>query len=531
MARLDSTALEALFDEVADRDATDVDRYLASACSDPQVRRQVKLLLAHDRADDDHLLAPAHDLLVEAMRQRLGGANAKGNDALPERIGRFRVQERIGSGAMGVVYAGYDEVLDRRVALKLLHGETATSAWLMREGQALGRVAHPNVVTIYEVGEHDGHVFLAMELVEGPTLRAWLAEERRAFGEVLRVLLDVGRGLAAVHEAGLMHRDFKPDNVLIGRDGRPKIVDFGIAGLAEAATPERSAAAQVHSLEQTIARAGFPAGTPAYMAPEVLAGDRATAASDQWSFCAALYRAAYGRAPFPVADPSIEAYARRLTEGPADAPPRRADVPSWLAPILLRGLERDPARRFGSIAELLAAIERRLPRDPDLDPGVVRDDVRVIRVAVLLTAVVSLLAVGAGVLAVEPATMAIVSATLLATELVLISMRWRSLAQNFFGRRSAALLVGTTFVIFLHRLLALRMETQMERILVVDLLLIAMVYGFAALAIQRWIASLSVVALVAAAVGAYWPTWTIPAFLVGALGTFLVVTIDSFRQP
>lgn len=531
MATLDPRRVEALFDAVVDLEEGEARRHLAAACADaPHVRRQVELLLAQDRSAGADDLTPIPALLLEALREGAHAAPER-EPAQPTHLGRFRVLDRLGAGASGVVYAGHDESLDRRVALKLLRGEMPARDWLLREGQALGRVTHPNVVTVYEVGEHAGGIYLAMELVEGPTLRAWLGEERRSFAEVLRMFMQVGEGLVAVHAAGLMHRDFKPDNVLVGRDGRPQIADFGIASLVEAADPPRGHDLPPgQALEVTIARGGHLAGTPAFMAPEVLAGARATAASDQWSFCAALYRAAYGSHPFPMGDGDVAAFARRVNEGPAPTPPRRADVPLWLAPILLRGLARDPADRFASQGALLAAIERKLPRDPELDPLVVRRDIYILRLAVLLTAIFAGLVIVAWPLPIVPATLAFVTSAILATELVVITIRWRSLAQNLFGRRSAGIMVSASGATLLHRLLALRMETPFEQILAVDLLLLGLVYFFAAMAIDRWIAALAVTATAAATVAVLWPAVAVPAFVVGTLGTFLVVTADAYRR-
>jgi len=147
----------------------------------------------------------------------------------PERFGRFVLLDEAGAGAMGVVYAAYDRELDRRVALKVLHGRRVTDPdRIRREAVAMAQVSHPNVVQIYEVGEHEGQLFIAMEFVDGQTLTGWQAGVDD-WAEIVRVYVDVGRGLAAAHAAGLVHRDFKPDIVLVGVDGRPRVIDFGLA--------------------------------------------------------------------------------------------------------------------------------------------------------------------------------------------------------------------------------------------------------------------------------------------------------------
>ena len=194
-------------------------------------------------------------------------------------VGRYLVLERSGEGAMGVVYAAYDPELDRKLALKLLRpsGEQAEAAEqrrarLQREARALARLSHPHVVTVFDVGTWGEQVFIAMEWVDGVTLRQWLAERPRDWREVLEVLLHAGEGLAAAHATGLVHRDFKPDNVLVGRDGRVRVSDFGLARPvdAQAPSPGMAPARGAESL-----RSGALAGSPAYMAPEQRAGGAA----------------------------------------------------------------------------------------------------------------------------------------------------------------------------------------------------------------------------------------------------------------
>lgn len=215
-----------------------------------------------------------------------------GADGAP-RVGRLVIRAQLGAGAMGSVFAAYDPRLDRQVAVKLLRpGSAGTNQRLLAEARALGRLAHPNVVTVFDADEVDGAVHVVMELAPGVTLRAWLAE-RRGWRELVTVLGQVADGLAAAHRAGLVHRDVKPDNVVIGPD-RARLVDFG---LAEPSAPEGDARGPTAT-----------AGTPRYMAPEVLRGAPADAASDQWSFGVTL-----DEALGPAAD--------------------RADVPAWLSAI------------------------------------------------------------------------------------------------------------------------------------------------------------------------------------------------------
>src|SRR5207244_1060660 len=179
---------------------------------------------------------------------------------------------QLGEGGMGVVYKAFDPELDRQVALKLLHtGEGAASERLLREAQALARLSHPNVVAVHDVGTFGAHVFIAMELVEGLTLRQWLTAEKKPLpGEIIDVLLAAGEGLAAAHRAGLVHRDFKPDNVLLSKDGRVKVTDFGLAREGVRRMPRNPT--NPGSSPPTVTRTGVVVGTPKYMAPEQLGG-------------------------------------------------------------------------------------------------------------------------------------------------------------------------------------------------------------------------------------------------------------------
>ena len=260
-----------------------------------------------------------------------------------ELVGRFVIRERLGSGGMGLVYAAYDPELDRRVALKLIRvdGDSPESqARMIKEAQATARVQHPNVVALHEVGRFGGSVFLAMELVEGKSLRAWLKEKVRTAEEVLPIMIQAGQGLAAAHGAGIIHRDFKPANVLVGRDGRVRITDFG---LARRMTVETHLSGE-RGLAPLSLRTRF-AGTPAYMAPEQLHGDFVDVSTDQYSFCVTLFEALTGRRPTAVSDEDSNALGdewRRL--------------PRALVAPLRRGLARDRQRRFSSMTELLAAI-------------------------------------------------------------------------------------------------------------------------------------------------------------------------------
>lgn len=427
------------------------------------------------------------------------------------RLGRFYVLHKLGEGAMGAVYVAYDEQLDRRVALKLLHRGAVAHSWLLREGKALARLAHPNVVAVHDVGEHEGRVFLAMELVTGPTLRGWLAAGQRPFSELIQVFLQAGRGLAAAHEAGLVHRDFKPDNVLIGADGRARVADFGISVLTEEGPDAQDRM-----------------GTPAYMAPEQISGDGASEASDQWAFCVTLYRAAYGVPPFPMGD--LAEIARSVLRDAPRPPPRSPDVPGWLAPILLRGLQRDPEARYDSMHELLNAISRNLPGDPELDPTPVRGQRAMVSAALtvmslggaglmltdegarLLTRPLALVGVGLGFLAICSAVVAAL---------------WEKFGRIRYGRRIAGILVLGVAALCGHRLASVALGASAAQVLVGDAILISLLFGVLAVVDEPWLGWLSAVAATAALFGALLPAHAATAFGLAGLATAVVMGVRT----
>lgn len=296
-----------------------------------------------------------------ALADKVRGRLFEGAPATPEAIARFEVEKVLGEGGMGVVYLGRDARLDRPVALKLLHdADTEGVVDLEAEAQAMAKLSHPNVAHVYEVGEHEGRVFVAMEYVDGPTLRRWLSEAEPSRDEILERFIQAGRGLAAAHAQGIVHRDFKPDNVLIGSDGRVRVVDFGLARAAMIPTvhpddlaPDDLAPDDLAPDDQQRTRV---AGTPGYMAPEQLRGRKASAATDQFAFCVSLHEALVGKRPFrssSVASLVEEVEARELTV-PAGVPPH-------IRQALARGLAPEPSARFPSMAELLAALKPASP--------------------------------------------------------------------------------------------------------------------------------------------------------------------------
>ncbi|MEX1366078.1 MAG: serine/threonine-protein kinase, partial [Nannocystaceae bacterium] len=280
------------------------------------------------------------------------------------KIGRYTVRSRVGSGAAGVVYAAHDPQLDREVALKVLRADlgmpsSRAAQWLAREAKILARLSHPNVVPVYDVGEDEGRVFIALELVRGRSLRPWMAEPH-AWPEVVEVFAQAARGLAAAHAAGLVHRDFKPENVLLGDDGRVRVSDFGIARrlvpTVDEVTEPESGGDPGPSASASMASQRY-AGTPGYMAPEQFLGDPVDARTDQFGLCVALHEALYGERPF--AGGTRAGLAANVIAGRRRPGPRTAGVPTWLDRVVARGLEVEPDRRYPSMDALLDDLERR----------------------------------------------------------------------------------------------------------------------------------------------------------------------------
>ena len=276
------------------------------------------------------------------------------------RFGRYLVLDWLGAGGMGVVYSAYDPELDRRVALKVLRNDGAGHGdrlpirdLLLGEAQAMAQLAHPNVVTVFDVGSVDDRVFIAMELVEGQTLAKWLRAQRRKPSEIIAMFLAAGNGLAAAHAAGLIHRDFKPDNVLVSNDGRVRVTDFGLARSAPREPFEATVRGAAGSSHETSAPQTGMVGTLAYMAPEQYLKRSADARADQFSFAVALYEALHGERPFASPPFTIEGWAAHHL---ADTMRRRSGVPTALRQVLLRALSPEPDDRYLSMTELLAAL-------------------------------------------------------------------------------------------------------------------------------------------------------------------------------
>ena len=333
--------------------------------------------------DDPRLAFPSNELnegvaaFVRNQNRRHAHAKLFGSPQRAEFLGHFRLLQLIGQGGMGVVYSALDEVLNRKVAIKLVQTQEHARGRLLRESQALARLSHPNVVQIYEVGEATSPVepsmggedtengdgpkqiplaFIVMELIDGVSLDVWLAEPRSR-AEILSTFISAGRGLAAAHAVGLVHRDFKPQNVMLGNDGRIRVMDFGlarydserdttVASIEELDEPEGLASelTQEHNL----------LGTPVYMAPEQLSRETAGTTSDQFGFCVALYEALYGQRPFVSS--SFAELRRAVCAGEIEPAPKTTTVPTWLRRVLVRGLAVERGERWPSMDALLDAL-------------------------------------------------------------------------------------------------------------------------------------------------------------------------------
>ncbi|MBL4689235.1 MAG: protein kinase [Nannocystaceae bacterium] len=350
-----------------------------------QSKRWLRGVRAHVKA---RLFGASDDVNVGAAQTFAASDSSPAKRTLmvePSRIGRFVVIKRIGQGGMGVIYAAYDDLLDRKVAVKLLRPDgdlgpgTDGRARLMREAQALARLSHESVIAVYDVGTYEDQVYVAMEFVDGSTLGAWQSELNRRWREILDTYLASGRGLAAAHAAGIVHRDFKPDNVLVRKDGAVRVVDFGLARREhEGPTPKDEVltalgdgsgeirieladlvTSTIVATEQSppgpaLTRTGVIMGTPAYMAPEQHLGIRADARSDQFSYCVALYEALYGFRPFPGAD--LPTLRKNVLTGNLQDPPKYTDIPPRVHAVLARGLSVSPDLRHASMESLLEAL-------------------------------------------------------------------------------------------------------------------------------------------------------------------------------
>ena len=387
--------IERLFDIAVDLSLEAQAEFLDKECGhDVDLKHELMTLLANDnRATHSQLkkLERVVALNVSPMELEPGVPSWVNPGAS---INQYVLVRKLGSGGMGTVFLAQDTKLDRKVAIKLVRGTASSTAnadgQLLQEAKTMAQLSHPNVVQVYEVGACQGHDYVAMEYVRGTTLRGWLDSianlgRRARQRQVLRQFLGAGRGLEAAHKAGLVHCDFKPDNVMVGDDGRPRVGDFGLARLVASRVwvpsslpigdgpPGTHDEAEISPIAETIpvlesetdasrAKAsrvltagGMIVGTPQYMSPEQWRGHLADSRSDQFGFCVALYEALYGKPPYP--GDSCSELMDSVTNGKLEPPPRHADVPAPVRKALLQGLMLEPADRFPDMSALLHALE------------------------------------------------------------------------------------------------------------------------------------------------------------------------------
>lgn len=478
---------------------------------------------------------------------------------------------------MGVVLVGRDETLDREVAVKLVKpGQKAEAARLrlLREAQAMAKVAHPNVVAVYEAGLHDDGVYIAMELVHGQALDQWLKKPRTVV-EILITFVQAGRGLAAAHAKGIIHRDFKPANVLVGDDNRTRVGDFGLARAASSAdvdpdatgpdpaavtasglpatdvtapeapdagttapatpdarvrrglaanagtAPASSAAGSGNYLSAELTNKGAMLGTPAYMSLEAFRG-KATALSDQWSFAVALYRALFGVAPF--VGEGVFGLFEAVAKGPLPSPPSASasneEVPPRVTAAILKALAREPSERFPSMEAFVAEIERELRRDPDHDPERSRKQRRTIAIVITAFGLVSGTAIG---LRTHFGQALDVRGVFLQAALALIvisgaAFRYReTFLRDAHGRRIITLLFAMMGAITLHRSVAILEDAPLLPTLRSDAIIGAALTVYGSVVLERWLA------IPAALFGVFLVvSFIVPAYSVAAFGMAIV---------
>ncbi|MEM9456492.1 MAG: serine/threonine-protein kinase [Myxococcota bacterium] len=370
--------------------STKTDEYWAPTRTRPeQIHRDRSGPVALRRLDGISSEEPASDPVADTDLPNGEGWTER-PDQWPDQIGRFQILGQLGRGSMGKVFEGYDETLDRKVAVKLLHEGAGGQRRqrLLREAQALARLSHPNVVGVYDAGEHDGQLYVAMELVDGQTLWDW-QKTPRPWSDCLRIYMAAGRGLAAAHAQGIVHRDFKPANCILDLEGRVKVLDFGLARgvdedddlaseregstiegnatpvLTQAETQAETQAKtqasrsnpELSALLQQLTRTGATLGTPAYMAPEQASGRPTDARGDQFSFCVALYEALYAERPF-AGNPGLALAAGQEPSFDAKSPSGLPAVPGWLQAVLRRGLSARRQDRFATMNDLLTTLDR-----------------------------------------------------------------------------------------------------------------------------------------------------------------------------
>ena len=409
-----------------------------------------------------------------------------------------------------MVFAAYDEQLDRKVAVKLLHPRGLEQGMqrqrVLREAQAMARVSHPNVVHVYDVGELGSQIFIAMEYVEGMTLADWQQKRPGSWREILALYRQAGKGLLAAHQTGLVHRDFKPENVLVDKEGCARVADFGLARLQGEPTPElRPPAPRISQpvLQSPLTATGTLSGTPGYMSPEQFRCEPADSRSDQFSFCVALYEALYHQRPFKgetIAEVAAEVLAGRLLP-----PPANSIVPIEIASALARGLAVAPENRFPTLTELLAALNIEGERDPAGG--------RAARVR--LSAIVGIVTIVVGILSwlrnrnhvITMRELTVVMGMVVLMLVVTITAYRKSLFNNSFHRGLTLLTLSCVMILFSMRAMAWHLGIDALKYYPLDLLLLAGTFVLYAVQYMPTLWGFVAIIITAALASAHWPQY------------------------
>ena len=540
----ESDRVAELFDQVADLPFEEAKAVLDAECADaPAVKAEVLELLAFDPKKN----APS-DTRPDPAMMVIAAPPSRVPDELPSRIDRFVIRRKLGAGGMGVVYEARDPVLDRPVALKLVLPDRS-GRWrggagrlaeaqrrLLREAQAMARVAHPNVVPIYEAGLHDDAVFVTMELVTGQTLSAWAANEPRTWQAIMARLVEAGRGLAAAHAAGILHRDFKPDNVLIGVDDRARVLDFGLAralarsGDRDAIPAEDGAAESPSAIDEVLTMEGAIMGTPSFMSPEHFRGPMGPEA-DQWSFGVTAYRLLFGVVPFRGSLLEIQ---KAVEQGPPPPPASASgDIPPRVTDAILRSLSPNREDRFASVAEMVTELEAALAAELGADASIARRHRR--RASAIIGALGALNFLGAGIRTsfafdLGIGGLIVQSVVGLAITLLTVAVYRRALLGTRHNQRVIAVFVIVLATHLVHRLHALAVGGSVTSVLRDDALITAALAALAAFTMERWFLWVAALAGAYVAVTFAWERAIVPGFGLFLVGSVLV-GVARWREP